>query len=153
MNVKGTSLQAVLFFLSLATTSIAQGQLPQGPGKEIVESSCGVCHDVDTAIGTRRTKAAWQEAIDAMVNRGARVTDEEITIIVEYLTNYFGVLNVNKATGKELETVLEISAEKAQAIVQYRTKHGDFKDLDALKKVPGVDAKVIEERKDRVAFK
>jgi competence protein ComEA len=37
-------------------------------------------------------------------------------------------------------------------IVEYREKNGPFKSIDALKKVPGVDAAKIEAKKDRLAF-
>ena len=42
----------------------------------------------------------------------------------------------------------EILPEKAA----YREKHGKFKTLDDLKKVPGVDAKKLDAKKDRIAF-
>jgi competence protein ComEA len=153
VTVNLTSFEAILLLLLLTIASIAQSQLPEGPGKKTVENSCGTCHDVDTATDQRRTKTEWQETVDAMVNRGARATDEEIKLIIEYLVKYFGMVNVNKATAKELENVLGISAREAQAIVQYHVNNGDFKELDDLKKVSGVDAKLIEERKDLVTFK
>jgi hypothetical protein len=43
--------------------------------------------------------------------------------------------------------------EGSATIVQSRTKNGDFKELDGLKKVPGVNAKLIEGRKDRATFR
>jgi competence protein ComEA len=114
---------------------------------------CGACHDLDTALEMRRTKAGWQATVDAMVDRGARATDEEINTVIEYLARYFGVVNVNQAAAKEIEDILEVSQQNAQAIVQYRAQNGDISDLDTLKKVPGIDAKLIEERKDRITFK
>jgi competence ComEA-like helix-hairpin-helix protein len=131
----------------------AQDQLPGGPAKKTVAAVCGACHDLDTAVGMRRTKEGWQATVDAMVNRGARATDEEINTVLEYLARYFGVVNVNRATAKEIEEVLEISPQVALAIVQYRTQNGDINDLETLQKVRGVDAKLIEERKDRITFK
>ena len=153
MTVKVSFFQAALFLLFLTLTSIAHSQLPEDAGKKIIETRCNMCHDVQTVIGTRRAKTAWQEVMDAMLIRGARVTDEEIDVMVAYLTKYFGVLNVNKATAKELEDVLAISTEKALAIVRYRTENGDFEDINSLKSVPGVDAKMIQEQKDRFVFK
>ena len=128
-------------------------QLPGGPAKNLVTAVCGACHDVDTAVGERRTKAGWQATVDAMVNRGARATDDEIKTVIEYLARYFGVVNVNRATAQEIADVLEVPATNAEAIVQYRAQNGDFTDLDGLKKVPGLDAKTLDERKDRIAFK
>ena len=139
--------------LLLLTILCAQDQLPGGPAKKTVAAVCGACHDVDTAVGMRRTKAGWKATVDVMVDRGARATDEEIDIIIEYLARYFGMVNVNRASAKEIEDVLEISPENAEAIVQYRAQNGDINGLETLKKVPALDAKVIEERKDRILFK
>ncbi len=36
----------------------AQDSLPKGPGRDIVLSTCGVCHEIDTAIGMRRRGCA-----------------------------------------------------------------------------------------------
>jgi competence protein ComEA len=139
--------------MALTATAKAQSELPDAPAKKIVEKVCSACHDAGTAVGERHTKAGWNTVIDAMANRGARATDQEFDAIVEYLTKYFGPVNVNQATAEEIAKALNIDAKQADAIVLYRTANGEFKDLDSLKKVPGVDANVIEGRKDRIAFK
>jgi len=36
--------------------------------------------------------------------------------------------------------------------VEYRGKNGDFKSIDDLKKVPDLDAKKVDLKKDRLAF-
>jgi competence ComEA-like helix-hairpin-helix protein len=41
----------------------------------------------------------------------------------------------------------------AQAVVDYRTAHGNFTTLADLKKVPGIDAARLDARKDRIAFR
>src|ERR1700738_4341343 len=84
------ALKAALGLLCLATISKAQDQLPEGPGKKTVETVCSGCHDLDTAIGTRHDKAGWKTVVDRMADRGARATDEEFQVIVDYLTKYFG---------------------------------------------------------------
>jgi competence protein ComEA len=133
--------------------SSAQDPLPEAPAKKAVESVCGGCHDLDTAIGERHDKAGWQTVITTMVNRGARASDQEFDAIIDYLAKYFGVVNVNAATAKEIEDVMGISSEQSSAIVRYRAAHGEFKDLEGLKKVPGLDAKLLEDRKERITFK
>lgn len=62
-------------------------------------------------------------------------------------------MNVNKATAKEIETSLELAAREAEAIVKYRQDHGDFKDWDDLVKVPDIDPKKLEGKKDRISFR
>jgi competence protein ComEA len=150
-------LEIVLLVL-LASTAIApdgaaQDELPRGPGRETVEVICGSCHDVGTTTGARRTSNDWKRIVDAMINRGALGTDDEFKTVIQYLSKYFGLVNVNKATAKELEEVLEISTSAAEAIVRHRTENGPFETLEVVKSVPGVDAGLIEERKARIAFK
>lgn len=46
-------------------------------------------------------------------------------------------VNINKASAKDLMKVEGISKAKANAIVNYRKKHGNFKSVNDLKKVKG----------------
>jgi competence ComEA-like helix-hairpin-helix protein len=137
----------------LALSGAAQEPLRDAPARKTVETVCGACHEIGTAVGTRRDREGWNAVVDAMVNRGARASEKDFDAIVDYLSRYYGFVHINKAAGKEIEEILEITADNAAAIVRYRTANGDFQDLESLKKVPGVDPKQIEERKDRIAFK
>ncbi len=143
----------ILGVIFLVAPSGAQTDLPDGPGKKTVEKICSNCHGLATVVGLRRTKAGWQSSVDEMAGRGAEGKDEEFDEVVEYLARYFGKVNVNAATSKELQDVLEIPVTEADAIVKFRTTNGAFKDLDSLQKVPDVDAKKLQERKDRIVFK
>lgn len=88
-----------------------------------------------------------------MLQEEPDVTQPERDKIVEYLAKSFPAkVNVNKAEAKEIETALELSAAECAAIVRYREQMGDFKSLDDLKKVPGLDAGKMESRKDRLEF-
>jgi competence protein ComEA len=139
--------------LLLTAGTQAQDPLPEAPAKKTVETVCATCHEIGTAIGVRQTKAGWNAVIDAMANRGARATDAEFDAIVDYLAKFFGLVNINKANVTEIEEIVGLTAATAGAIVRYRMESGDFADLESLKKVPGIDAALIEERKDRIAFK
>jgi competence protein ComEA len=61
-------------------------------------------------------------------------------------------VNVNKGPSAELASVLEITSGQADAIVKYRMDHGDFKTVDDLKKVPGLETAKLDSKKDRVVF-
>ena len=139
--------------LSLALAGNTQDTLPEGPGKQTLERVCTACHDLDTVTGTRMVRNEWRAMVDSMMSRGARATDGEVVEIVEYLATYLGMVNVNKAAAGEIAAVLSIPSKEADEIVRYRAANGEFKDLESLMKVPGVDAKVLEERKDRIAFR
>ena len=47
-------------------------------------------------------------------------------------------VNINSATKEELTTLKGIGEKKAQAIIDYRKKNGDFKSVDDLEKVDGI---------------
>jgi competence protein ComEA len=90
-----------------------------------------------------------------MAGFGAVASDEEFTEILEYLVKNFPAnapINVNKATASQLESGLGFTSAEAEAVVQYRGKNGDFKTIDDLKKVPNLDAKKVDAKKDRLTF-
>jgi competence protein ComEA len=48
------------------------------------------------------------------------------------------VVNINTATKEELTTLKGVGDRRAQEIIDYRKKHGNFKSVDDLEKVPGI---------------
>ena len=48
------------------------------------------------------------------------------------------VVNINTATKEELTTLKGVGDKRAQEIIDYRKKHGNFKSVDDLEKVPGI---------------
>jgi competence ComEA-like helix-hairpin-helix protein len=133
-------------------TALAQ-DLPDAPGKAVVEKLCADCHGVASIGGLRRTRSGWEATVDEMVARGANGSDEEFDRVIAYLARYLGKVNVNQGSSKEIQEVADLSAAEADAIVKYRAQNGDFKDLADLRKVPGLDLKKLDQRKDRFAFK
>jgi competence protein ComEA len=132
-------------------------QLPDGPGKEETQRVCKGCHELERSLSPRQDRDGWQQTVDKMVALGAEVTAKDYNLILDYLAkNYPGEeipkLNVNTATAIELESRLTLARSQAAALIEYRNKHGAFKSIDDLKKVPGVDAAKIEAKKDRITF-
>jgi competence ComEA-like helix-hairpin-helix protein len=143
----------VVPFLMSSSFQLVQAQdLPEGKGKDVLESVCGACHGTDLVAARRATKEGWSYLVDDMVSRGASATNEQITTIVDYLAKNLGQVNVNKGKSEELASVLEITSAQADAIIKYRMDHGDFKTLDDLKKVPGLATAKLDSKKDRVAY-
>ena len=131
----------------------AQQQLPDGPGKAELQKVCGVCHQAERSAAVRLTREGWEGVINDMIARGARGTDEEFAAILEYLSkNFLGEaarpLNINRADNLELETVAGLTRKEAAALLKWRGEVGVCKSLDDLKKVPDLDFKKIEARKD-----
>jgi competence protein ComEA len=133
-------------------------QLPEGPGKIETEKVCAQCHELERSISLRQDRAGWQATVDKMAGLGMKASEKDLQAAVEYLAAHYPAsdvppLDVNKARAIELESALSLPRSQAALIVQYRSKNGDFKSIEDLKKVPGVDTAKIEAKKDRLVFK
>ena len=65
--------------------------LAQAPAATVAfQKVCGACHAVDTVTSQRRTRAQWQENINSMIERGAKGTDQEFALILDYLATQYG---------------------------------------------------------------
>ncbi len=56
----------------------------------------------------------------------------------------FAAVNINKADQAALEALPGIGAAKATAIIEYRTKNGNFKTKEQLLEVKGIGPKILE---------
>lgn len=61
-------------------------------------------------------------------------------------------VNVNKAGDDELESSLGLSKAEAEDIVDYRQKNGDFRSIQQLLSVPGVDVDKIKKNEAKIVF-
>jgi competence protein ComEA len=143
----------VLAFFAAA----AWAQLPDGPGKAETQTLCTQCHELERSISLRQDRAGWQATMDKMSTLGMKATDQEMQAVLSYLSEHYPAetvprINVNKARAIDLESGLSLLRSQARLIVEYREKNGDFKSIEDLKKVPGVDAAKIEAKKDRLTF-
>jgi cytochrome c5 len=70
--------------------SAVQVALPGGPGKDLVEARCTVCHDLERVASAKRQKSEWPALVANMVGRGAVATPDEAQAISGYLASHFG---------------------------------------------------------------
>ena len=126
--------------------------LPDTAGRESVAGMCAPCHGVLTVTTQRHTAAGWASVVDDMFGKGATGTDEEAEAVVVYLARHFPAVNVNAADATELARVLKIAKVEAEAIVAYRQSNPPFKTSDDLKRVPGVDPKIVDQQRAAIAF-
>ncbi len=144
---------AILAAAGAALAATSQNDLPDGRGKDSFVRACAGCHELDTATSSRFTQSGWQQTVDDMVGRGADLNESQAADVVAYLTKNFGKVNVNKASAAQLHEGLGLSEKDAQAIVAYRENHGDFKTLDQVKGVPGVDVAQLQKKAGDIAFR
>jgi competence protein ComEA len=137
---------------SPAPPGLAQDVFPETTGKAALMRVCSNCHTAENVIQTLRTRQEWSDVIDQMARFGAEASDQEFEQILTYLATHFSPIKINKATAKDLEATLDIRANVAEAIVAYRLEKGEFKTVDDLKSVPGLEGGKIEARKGRIVF-
>jgi competence protein ComEA len=63
----------------------------------------------------------------------------------------FAGVNINTATKEELTTLKGVGDKKAQAIIDYRKKNGDFKSIDDLEKVDGIGPGTMKQLRSQIA--
>jgi competence protein ComEA len=154
LSIAGLAITGAML-LTAAHGASAQAQLPDGAGKDAVVRMCGTCHPVERAASVRLTREGWQDTIAKMMTLGAKGSDEDTKAVLEYLsTHYKGEagkpLNLNTATSIDLESITMFLRKESAAWIAWRAKNGPCKTVDDLKKVPGVDFKKIEERRERL---
>jgi competence protein ComEA len=145
------------WIVALAAVSCAFADIPGGSGKAETLKYCGTCHSPEQSVSLRQGREEWAATIEKMVGMGAKIPDENYAAILGYLTKNFGAdaplpIRVNKASAVELESLLLLKRSEAAAVIQYRTDHGGFKTMEDLRKVPGLDFKKIEAKKDLLVF-
>jgi competence protein ComEA len=137
-------------------TLVAQGALPDAPGRELTVKLCGNCHAPEGVASVRLSPDGWRDVIKRMVAAGAKGSDQELETVFEYVSTQFAAeteqaLNLNTATALDLETVVGLLRKESAAFLAYREKNGPCRKLEDLKKIPGVDYSKIEARKARLA--
>ena len=69
------------------------------------------------------------------------------------ISNKNQVLNINKATKEELQTLQGIGESTADKIITYRKENGNFKQIEDIKNVPGIGDAKYENIKDKISVK
>jgi len=122
------------------------------PHAELFAQTCNRCHDGARITAVRRTKAEWEDVITKMIEKGATGSEEDFLNVFGYLRRHHGKVYINSATTDEITTSLALSGKDAEAILAYRKTHGAFPDFEAVRKVPEIDLKTLDDHKDAVAF-
>jgi cytochrome c5 len=65
------------------------GPLPDGPGKEILLNTCTQCHDLMRIRRQGRSAGGWLEVLEAMLNEGAPLSEQDLPVLLRYLARNF----------------------------------------------------------------
>ena len=102
MVLRGAQLNAreVDTVLAYLDTNFGPGQrmppakpvaLPAGPGKELVEQRCTMCHDLERVTAAKRSKGEWQSVVANMLERFGLQAPDEARTIAGYLEAHYGL--------------------------------------------------------------
>jgi competence ComEA-like helix-hairpin-helix protein len=150
----------MLFALAVAcsltvTVDVATGsqQANASPnGEEAFLNRCSTCHATERALVAPRTRKGWEGVLAEMLNNGAQLETGEAEVILAFLTERHGLVNVNTANAEEI-VALGLSQKDADTIVSHRTERGEFADFAALRAVPGLDLDRLDAVRAQVAFR
>ena len=87
-----------LFAISLFAISVAAAApptapkdlLPDAPGKALVVRKCTQCHDASQFSLQKKSGDDWEQVITQMTSNGLTLTDDEYSIVLDYLTKNLG---------------------------------------------------------------
>jgi cytochrome c5 len=64
--------------------------LPDGPGRDLVEKDCVLCHGLDRVAAVKRSPIGWSDVLKRMEFYGAPVSGRDEQTIMAYLESKFG---------------------------------------------------------------
>lgn len=162
---------------SSATQAMNGNESPQSPiedtkvkePKMILVHICGEINN--PGVYELAENSRLYEAIDAaggmtnkadkeFLNLARTVTDgEQICVPDKYSANQVRdlqntskskLININTASEKELTSISGIGESRANAIISYREKNGQFKKIEDIKKVQGIKDSLFNKIKDKI---
>jgi hypothetical protein len=90
-------LLAVAFIVSSCSSAASNPKPISSPasttavdGATLVQERCSVCHPLARIESSKHTASDWKTIVDLMISRGAQLTPDEETVVVNYLASKFG---------------------------------------------------------------
>jgi len=83
-------MKPLLIFAGLCLWIVpAHAQLPDGDGKEIVQTVCTGCHSQGRIISAKKDLSEWQVTIARMIDHGAQLSPDDAELLANYLAKAF----------------------------------------------------------------
>ncbi len=127
--------------------------LPEGKGVELARDKCLLCHEADLIAAQRLSKPGWTREVEKMMRWGAKATDAEKAILIDYFSAHFGprkasatVATANVERGKQIFDAKCLLCHEVDLVEQQRLgKPGWTREVD---KMVRWGAKVSDAEKD-----
>jgi cytochrome c5 len=68
----------------------AAAQSPKRDGEAILNASCNGCHDMTVIQTSAKSQEEWEQTLEQMIQRGAKVSAEDRPILLTYLVRAHG---------------------------------------------------------------
>src|SRR6516225_3407178 len=62
-----------------------QVNMPDGPGKDILQKACTECHGLDMLLNTGYDRQEWQLTLERMATAGANITPDQFGVVADYI--------------------------------------------------------------------
>jgi hypothetical protein len=97
MRNRGITTLFVVMVLIIFTTACSSGRPSVTPasttapdGAALIQERCTRCHPLTNIERSRHTAAEWKLLVDMMISRGANLTSDEESVVVNYLASNYG---------------------------------------------------------------
>lgn len=139
-------------FLSSSVSLQAQA-FPDGPGKAILERECSTCHAPDMVRTFGRSPEEWHDVVISMIDQGAKLSDEQVPVLVDYLSKNWPLKGASASTAPAPAAAAPPAASAPaaasgdmpadyKAVLDALGKTGDFKDGVLKVNIPRSDLNV-----------
>ena len=113
--------------------------------KDLIEEAGGLLDDADTS-----TLNLSQKVKDQMIIYVLKHGEKPKQISDSSSSSNTDVININTANKEQLMKISGVGKTKAEAIIAYREKNGDFKKKEDITKVQGIGKATFEKIKDKI---
>ena len=114
--------------------------------KDLIEEAGGLLDDADTSTLNLSQKVKDQMVIYVLKHgeKPKQISDSSSS------SSNTDVININTANKEQLMKISGVGKTKAEAIISYREKNGDFKKKEDITKVRGIGKATFEKIKDKI---
>ena len=114
--------------------------------KDLIEEAGGLLDDADTSTLNLSQKVKDQMVIYVLKHgeKPKQISDSSTS------SSNGDVININTANKEQLMKISGVGKTKAEAIISYREKNGDFKKKEDITKVKGIGKATFEKIKDKI---